>query len=322
MKALQPCLTIVGDISVDLVMGPIAEWPRIGTETIVGHSEMRAGGSATNAAMAVMYLGGSAQLVTAVGNDHFGAWLQEKMQSHGEALLVCQASTTVSIGMVHNDSERTFFTTNGHLADISYQHIRSQLRPAPQPASIALLSGVFLTPLLRQSYAALISLLRELGYQIALDTNWPAQGWDAAVRREVIDWMAQCDHVLLNELEVSQLADTDNLQEAIHRLCAHLKPNATLVVKIGSRGAIGVQNGRQVEVPAPVVQVRDTIGAGDSFNAGYLLARIAHAQLGQALAAGCNAASAIISRSPRTDIQTGELAHLLPVQHKPMVEQQ
>lgn len=319
MKALQPRLTIIGDISVDLVMGPIAEWPRVGTETILEHSEMRAGGSATNAAMAAWYLGGSAQLVTAVGNDHFGAWLQEKMQALGASLQVCQASTTVSIGMVHSGSERTFFTTHGHLAEISYQHIRSQLRPAPQPGSIALLSGVFLTPLLRQSYAALISLLRDLGYQIALDTNWPAQGWDAAVRAEVTGWMAQCDHVLLNELEISQLADTDNLQDALHRLCVHLKPNATLVVKIGSKGAIGVQNGRQVEVPAPAVQVRDTIGAGDSFNAGYLLARIARAQLAQALAAGCNAASAIISRSPRTDIQAGELAHLQPVQHNSMV---
>jgi len=46
-------LIIVGDVGVDLVLGPISGWPRIGTETLVERSELRAGGSAANAALAV-----------------------------------------------------------------------------------------------------------------------------------------------------------------------------------------------------------------------------------------------------------------------------
>ena len=62
-------LTIIGDVGVDLVLGPISGWPRIGTETLVELSELRAGGSAGNAALAVSSLGGDSQLLSVVGND-------------------------------------------------------------------------------------------------------------------------------------------------------------------------------------------------------------------------------------------------------------
>ena len=46
-------LTIIGDIGIDLVMGPVSGWPRLGTETMMERSELRPGGSAANAALAV-----------------------------------------------------------------------------------------------------------------------------------------------------------------------------------------------------------------------------------------------------------------------------
>ena len=54
--------------------------------------------------------------------------------------------------------------------------------------------------------------------------------------------------------------------------------------------------------------VFDTIGAGDSFNAGYLLGRLNGYDLQDSLIAGCNAAASIISRFPRRQIRPGELA--------------
>jgi len=66
-------LTIIGDVGVDVVMGPIGEWPRVGTETMMERSELRPGGTAANAALAVSYLGGKSRRVSAVGNEDFGA---------------------------------------------------------------------------------------------------------------------------------------------------------------------------------------------------------------------------------------------------------
>src|SRR5580704_16534753 len=146
-------LSIIGDVSVDLVLGPISGWPQVGTETIMERSELRAGGSAANAALAVNYLGGGSQLLSVVGNDDAGAWLSGQLRVLGASLEVCDAPTTLSVGLIHSCGERTFFTTRGHLEKLSYELVRSRLAPARHANSIALLSGVFLTPALRASYS-------------------------------------------------------------------------------------------------------------------------------------------------------------------------
>jgi ribokinase len=312
-------LTIIGDIGVDFVLGPVSGWPRIGTETIMERSELRAGGSAGNAALAVSYLGGVSRLVSIVGNDDMGVWLGEQFQHLGASLEVCDAPTTLSIGLIHSCGERTFFTTRGHLEKLSYERVRARLAPATHPNAIALLSGVFLTPMLRRSYPLLIRELKALGYQVALDTNWPPQDWNVAVRAEVADWIGHCQHVLLNELEVASLADSQDLTVAIERLAPLLKPGATLVVKTGARGALAIQDGRRCECAAPQATIFDTIGAGDSFNAGYLLARLSGCELADSLAAGCNAAAAIISRFPRRLIGPGDLSGLRAPPRSPAV---
>ena len=310
MGGNQHRLIIVGDVGVDLVLGPISEWPRVGTEALVERSELRAGGSAGNAALAVSYLGGHAQLLSVVGNDDPGAWLRGQLQPLGATLAVCDAPTTLSVGLIHSCGERTFFTTRGHLEAFSYDILRPLIPPAPDAGSIALLSGVFLTPALRSAYPLLIGELHSLGYHVALDTNWPPQGWSAALREEVATWVAATDHVLLNELEVRSLADTPDLTAAIERLAPMLKPGATLAVKTGARGAIGAEDGQRRECTAPQASMFDTVGAGDSFNAGYLLARLDGAGLAESLAAGCRAASAIIARFPRRAIAAGGLSAL------------
>jgi sugar/nucleoside kinase (ribokinase family) len=316
MGGEQHRLTVIGDVGVDLVLGPISGWPRVGTETLVERSELRAGGSAANAALAVSYLGGHSQLLSAVGNDEPGAWLAAQLRPLGASLAVCEASTTLSVGLIHSCAERTFFTTRGHLDAFSYEMLRPRIPPAPAANSIALLSGVFLTPGLRAAYPLLIRELHTLGYRVALDTNWPPQDWSPGLRAEVAGWIAACDHVLLNDLEVRSLADREDLSAAVDRLAPMLKRGATLVVKSGARGAMGIQDGQRYEHGAPQAVIFDTIGAGDSFNAGYLLACFDGAGLAESLAAGCQAATAIIARFPRRSIGAGDLAGLrarLPV---------
>ena len=306
----QRRLIIIGDVGVDLVLGAISGWPRIGTETLVERSELRAGGSAGNAALAVSYLGGDSQLLSVVGNDEPGSWLAGQMRPLNASLAICNAPTTLTVGLIHSCGERTFFTTHGHLEALSYELLRPRIAPAPAPGSIALLSGVFLTPGLRASYSLLIRDLQALGYGIALDTNWPPEDWSAALRAEVTGWISSCDHVLLNDLEVRSLADRDDLDGAIEWLAPMLKPGASLIVKTGARGALGMQDGKRCEHPAAQAAIFDTIGAGDSFNAGYLLARLDGAGLRESLAAGCEAATSIIARFPRRSIAAGDLAGL------------
>jgi ribokinase len=310
MGGKQQALTIVGDVGLDLLVGPISQWPRVGTETLMERSELRPGGSAGNAALAVSYLGEASLLLSAVGNDEPGTWLRGQFRPLGASLAHCDAPTTLTVGLIHSCGERTFLTTRGHLEALSYELVRPSLGPAPEARSIVLLSGIFLTPALRASYPQLLRDLNTLGYQVALDTNWPPQGWSAELRAEVGGWISACDHVLLNDLEVRSLADAEDLEQAIGRVTPLLGAGASLVVKTGARGAIGLEDGQRCEAAAPQAEIFDTIGAGDSFNAGYLLARLDGAALPEALAAGCRAAAAIISRFPRRSLAAGDLAGL------------
>lgn len=172
--------------------------------------------------------------------------------------------------------------------------------------------GRFLLPQLRAFYPSLLSELRDRGYNIALDTGWPPEGWTPAARREVAGWIAQCDHLLVNETELLHLTSESDLNRAISAVEPLLRADATLVVKLGANGALGRQGGAACSAMAPEVAPFDTIGAGDSFNAGYLHARLSGCDLTTSLDAGCTVASSIISRFPRHAILPGELASAVP----------
>jgi sugar/nucleoside kinase (ribokinase family) len=303
-----PALTVIGDVGVDVVLGPIDRWPAIGTESLMDRSELRPGGSAGNAALAASYLGVPCRLLSLVGNDSLGAWLAEQFRPLNPALPVCELATSVSVGIIHACGERTFLTTRGHLEAFDYPHVHPFLPRAKHRPSIVLLSGVFLTPKLRPHYVHLIDEIAALGYQVALDTGWPSGNWNDPVRQEMLGWVERCDHVLLNEMEVANLGDRPDFRDAMLNVGHRLKPGATLIVKNGSKGAIGFQNGVSARAEAVETNVFDTIGAGDSFNAGYLVARLNGHDLDGALDAGCRAAASIISRFPRRSIEPGELA--------------
>ena len=302
-----PQLSIVGDVGVDLVLGSLDAWPKIGIELLMPRSELRAGGSGANAALAARHIGQRTQFISAVGHDHFGHWLAEQFTGLRTNLEVCEADTTISVGLMHACGDRNFFTTHGHLQLLSIQHVLKHLQPTQQPA-IALFTAPFLLAGLRSRYTELLAEASARGYRVALDTGWPPEGWD---RDEVRGWLQHCDHLLINELEARSIAGTEDLEAAMLLISRDLKPGASLVVKVGAQGAIGFEAGRRVSHAAEPADIFDTIGAGDAFNAGYLAARLRGGHLAEGLAAGCRTARAILSRFPRKTIRAGEFADCL-----------
>jgi ribokinase len=294
----KPQLLLVGDLGVDLVIGPLEHWPQRGTEMILNRHEMRVGGSAGNAALAVGYLGGQAKLISSVGNDALAQWVRTQIAHLDAAVCECTAPMSLSVGVVHPRNERTFLTTRGHLEDTGLEHIRDHIPPA-SGRSIALLSGVFLMPKLRKHYSELMRHLRALGYEIAIDSGWPDGGWTPAIRTEFAGWLTQCDHLLLNENETLGLAGCEDLEEALLRLSACAPATATIVAKVGSEGAKAAFGRQIVSYRTEALDVFDVVGAGDAFNAGYLLACTSGNGAPDRLAAGCRAAAQIICKFPR-----------------------
>lgn len=302
-------LSIVGDVGVDLVMGTLDGWPQIGTELLLPHSELRAGGSAANAALAARHIGMPAHLVAAIGNDPLGHWLADQFHGIHADLQSCDSDTSISVGLMHSNGERNFFTTGGHFQHFSASYVLEHLHVAASPA-IALFTAPFLLPGLKGHYEELLSEAVNRGFRVALDTGWPPEGWHPHVCQEVRRWLRFCDHLLVNELEACRIAGTRDLESALPAIAQLLKPGASLVVKVGARGAIGCEHDQCVQrTPTSTGAIFDTIGAGDAFNAGYLAARLRGAALAKALESGCNTAQAILPRFPRKAIHAGELSH-------------
>ncbi len=290
-------LAVIGNVNVDLILGPVTPWPQAGTEVIVEHDALRPGGAAGNTALAWAGLGVPFTIASNVGTDAFGAWLSDAFAPHSQGWTVSAGSTTISVGLTHPGDERTFFTTKGHLADLGWTDIAGQLERAQ--GGILLLCGCFLMDGLAKDYPLLFDWAEAHGVEIALDTGWPVNGWTRAEIARARKWLKHTRHLLVNEIEALALSGKDSLDAALPALARLMPPEATVVIKAGGRGAVGLHGATRAQALAPEVEVIDTIGAGDIFNAGYLLAVAEGESLPAALVMAVDLASRAISTAPR-----------------------
>jgi hypothetical protein len=294
-------LAVIGNLNVDLIIGPVTPWPKSGTEINVDHDELRVGGQAGNSALAWEALGIDYALAANVGDDQFGRWLAESFGAHGATLPVSSEKTTLSVGITHPDGERTFFTTRGHLPRMNLADVFAVLNGAYLADGYALLTAAFLTDDLTKDYPALFDWADAHNISVALDTGWPLDGWTAANCEATRQWLSRCRIALFNEIETTTLAGLADPVEAARELWSHMPAGSVFVVKRGPDGAIAIgADGTVVSAAAPAVDVVDTIGAGDVFNAAFLAALAQDKPLRNCLESGTTIASRAISTLPRS----------------------
>jgi len=295
---------VIGNVNVDIIIGPADPWPQPGTEILVEHGEVRVGGAAGNAALAWQALGVPYQIAGNTGRDQFGDWLRQSFPGHCDRWPVEDTATTFSVGVTHPDGERTFFTIPGHMPLLGLGTVQQSLRIDDLRGGVALICGCYLTDRLVVDYPALFDWLKQHEVEIALDTGWPPSGWTRDIRRRTRDWLPACNHLLLNEVEITSLAEVEDVDTAMGVVAAWMPEDATIVVKQGPAGATGRRAMAQskpaiIQVAAPDVTPVDTIGAGDVFNAGYLAALAKGDDLAASVAAGVQIASRAVSTLPR-----------------------
>ncbi|MBB2972853.1 hypothetical protein FHU14_003378 [Mesorhizobium sp. RMAD-H1] len=299
MSRMLP-LAVVGNVNVDLIMGPATPWPAPGTEIIVDHDELRVGGAAGNSALVWSALGLEYQFAANTGSDQFGNWLREAFAPHSASWPVVPVGTTLSVGITHPNGERTFFTTRGHLPALDWPQVRDMLDWKALTGGTLLVCGSFLTDALTAQYEALFDRADAHGIRVALDTGWPLDGWTAANCGAARKWLSRSACLLLNEVEATALSGQPEPEEAASALRSLMPAGALVVVKRGPEGALGLgADGRQWFAAAPDVTVIDTIGAGDVFNAAFLAAHSLGKPLKTSLEYGVHIASTAISTLPR-----------------------
>ncbi|NTV35821.1 MAG: carbohydrate kinase family protein, partial [Anaerolineaceae bacterium] len=197
------------------------------------------------------------------GNDTFGQFMLEEMQKNqidtSHIIRVNGGSTGLSV-ILNRGVDRAILTFPGLISALQAGEIPDDLLGQARHLHVA---SYFLQTSLAENLPDLFSRARSLGLSTSLDTNYdPTEQWSG------FDTLLAVTNVFLpNEIEACSLTGTKEVIAAADIL---QKKVNTLAIKMGAKGALGVKSGQQVQVSSLDVKVVDTIGAGDSFDAGFL----------------------------------------------------
>lgn len=268
---------VVGDANPDLVLrGDVR--PRFGqAEQLLTGADLVLGGSAAITAAGCARLGLRTSLLTAIGDDVFGAVTRQWLADSGVGLELPRTAggvpTGLSVILAPEDDDRAILTRPGTIPTLRPEDITDAHLAATRHLHVA---SLYLQPALAAGLAGVFARARAAGVGTSLDTNWdPAETWGS-----IDGILAHTDVFLPNANELRAITGQTDLEAAAARLVA---AGTTVVMKNGAAGARAWAPDGSWSAPGLPVQVVDTTGAGDSFNAGFLAACLAGRPILQAI---------------------------------------
>jgi len=260
-------IAIAGEVNLDLILYGLAESLPVDREILAANFELTLGSSSAILAHNLAVLGSRVVFVARYGADEMGRIAMERLAESGvdvsRSIRCAEGSKSGVTVLLAHGATRRILTYPGVMFDLTAGDLDVEYLASARHFH---LSSLFLQ---RGLHAGLAELLRELkrrGLTLSLDTNDdPESRWDG-VLDEILPLI---DLLLPNEDEVCRIARRETLDEALAALCSTVP---LIAVKCGRRGAVVQQGPVRHETPRVAVEPVDTIGAGDSFNAGFLSA--------------------------------------------------
>jgi sugar/nucleoside kinase (ribokinase family) len=301
-------VSIIGNINADIVARSVVALPAPGTEQAVESIEFRVGGAGAIAALCLAGLGIRADLFGCVGSDPLGRVLLDELAQAGVPVdgVSVAGSTGICVATEAAGRDRSFLIAPGSVREFSLSRVPDRALGARQ----VLVCGYFLIPALRNGGAArVLKEVRARGGVTILDTGWDPDGWPAAARDEVLDLLPWVNVFAPNESEALAIAGDPSVRQAARAL--QERSGGWCVVKRGAQGALAVGPAQaEFAIEAPEINVIDTTGAGDAFNAGIVRARLERLSWDKAVRFGTLLASTVVSRPsddryPRLDDLAG-----------------
>jgi sugar/nucleoside kinase (ribokinase family) len=268
----RPAVLVAADLNYDYIY----ECPALeaGREVLIRAWSRQLAGAGGIVACGLARLGAEAHLLAGLGQDADGLELYEEVARRGvlrdgiRRTPGARSAFTLIFADEASGRPRQVATFQG--SSLEFTLDPEGCRPLLQRCRLAYSCNYFLLPRLREAVPGLFRLARSLGLRTAYDAN-AGDGWGDPGRLALLRGGIHpaTDLIFLNREEAAQLTG----QEEARRAAAAVEPpEATVVIKCGHEGAVVRHAGRSFQVdafplPAPV---RDTVGAGDSFQAAFL----------------------------------------------------
>jgi len=274
-------VTIAGEINLDLILYGLPEQMPVERELLATGFQVTLGSSSAIVAHNLASLGLKVGFATRVGSDELGKLALERLAESGVDLSEVQFSTGplgtgVTVLLPHGN-ERHILTYLGTMAEMATDDLPMEYLTASRHFH---LSSLYLQRALQPGLAGLLRQLKLAGLTISLDTNDDPDNMWGGILDEILDLV---DILLPSEGELIRMAGASTLEQALEIVGRRVP---TIVVKCGSKGALVQNKAIRQRVPGVSVVPVDTIGAGDSFNAGFLSAYLRGASLIEAARIG------------------------------------
>jgi len=261
-------ILVIGELNVDLIFSGLPSLPILGQELLCDDFHTALGGSSAICASWLAALGAAVDFWGKVGRDAYGEFVVSELERQGIGTYRIihdpdiRTGVTVSLTYPH---DRALFTYLGSIAALRLDDLDINLLPCYDHLHSA---SVFLQQGLRPRLSALYQAAKQTGLTTSLDSGCdPERCWG----RDIFDVLPHVDFFLPNAVEALHFTGASTVEEAAVELSRYV---GTVVVKLGRDGALA-RSGEQVwPVPGFEVEVVDTTGAGDAFNAGFLYAHI------------------------------------------------
>jgi sugar/nucleoside kinase (ribokinase family) len=293
----SPEVVVLGELNPDIVVTAVPQLSFGQREDLVGATTMTVGSSVAITACGIARLGTRVALVGVVGDDAFGAFMLSRLGERGVATDLVRTveggRTGSSVILVSADDagDRQILTDLGVMADL-----RAGDLPLDRLEGVGHLhiGSWFLHTGAVGDLPRLLEQARRRGLSTSVDPNDdPARTWTA----HLPEALRHVDVFFCNENEAqgvaigSGAAGPRSRHLAARHIMTELAPGGVVVLKCGAEGAYAHTNDAVVHVQAPVTEVVDTVGAGDTLAAGFLHARLGGADVGAALRLGVAAGS-------------------------------
>ena len=260
-------VTLAGEINLDLILYGLPRELPVEREILATGFEATLGSSSAILAHNMAVMGTSVGFITCVGGDALGQNALDLLTESGADLSRTLRSTRgtntgVTVLLPHGPVRR-ILTYPGTMTELTCDDLDLDYLAS---ARLFHLSSLFLQTGLHAGLPTLLAALKSRGLTLSLDTNDDPSGRWRGVLDQVLPMI---DILLPNEDELLRIAGAPSVEEALARLGVTIP---LIVVKCGPRGALVHKQGTTTEVAPLPVTALDTIGAGDSFNAGFLTA--------------------------------------------------
>jgi len=256
---------VVGELNVDLIINKIDSFPELGKEKLADEMILTLGSSTAIFASNLSVLGTVVGFIGKIGNDSFGELIIECLNEKkvNTDLIIKDDSVKTGATIVLNFNEdRAMITHPGAMEKLTIADINTDDLKRSRHLHF---SSFFLQPGINNDIEKLFKMAKELGLTTSLDPQWdPAEKWEINLEK----LLPYVDVFLPNTTELLNLTKENKVENAINKIKSY---SNAVVVKKGNKGSIVFNNGETITKEAFLnTNVVDAIGAGDSFDAGFI----------------------------------------------------